>query len=61
MVYDLHTELAALLGIVEGMVLMYSIEILKELYREYKQSKRKEIERMLKSAIPMSTSTNYIN
>jgi sulfur relay (sulfurtransferase) DsrC/TusE family protein len=51
----------ALLGIVEGMTLMYVIELLREFYNEYRESiARKEIKRMLKSVIPPTmTSTAY--
>jgi hypothetical protein len=52
----------ALMGIIEGMTLMYAIGLLKELYREHQQqSKRKEVMKMLKSAVsPIMTSTNYV-
>jgi hypothetical protein len=41
----------ALMGIIEGMTLMYAIGLLKELYREQKSNKEKII-KMLKSALP---------
>jgi hypothetical protein len=58
-----NPELIALIGIVDGMTLMYAIGLLREFYRERRERReRKEFIKMLKSAIPTSaTVMNYVN
>jgi hypothetical protein len=57
-----NSECIALLGIIHGMLLMYSIDLLREFYREQSKNREKEkVKEMLRSAIPVSsTFTTYL-